>query len=232
MESIESDFVDEKEKEEDREQPMRAGRLAQAAMATLFLLGGAVDRMSAQTHETGAEKNGNKQEEVLKESKAEFPASFAAEKEATEKIFDECRSLRGAMDDEVKNVEKVFADKNATSMQMLEALSKLQGPYHKLEMTALKAQGVLSDVEMKELDKFESLSSGERRTFSGWSKKLFGEWKATEGELRKVGSVIGSREAEILKKNHDEFEKMKKDIDKMLDAPPAPLPTMGKKIEA
>ena len=64
MGSIESGFVDEK-KEEGSEQPMRAGRLARTAMATLLLLGGAVDRMAAQTQGAGVEKGGDRKEQVV-----------------------------------------------------------------------------------------------------------------------------------------------------------------------
>lgn len=208
----------------------RTGRLARTAMAALLLLAGAVDRISAQTQGTGAEKDGSKKEQISKEMK--FPTSLMMEKVATEKIFDECRKLREAMNNEVKNMENVFADKNATSMQMLDALSELQGPYHKLDMTALKASVVLSDAQMKEIDHLESLSAEEMRTFKNWSKPLFEEWQAIESEIRKVGNVIMEKESVMQKKGTEELEKIRKDIDNMFETPSVQPPPSEKNINA
>ncbi len=231
MESIERSFAE--AEEERKKQPLRAGRWARTAMATLLLLGGAMERIKAQ--EIGTEKKGEKTEQALKEQKAELPVSLAAEKEATEKIFDECRKLGRVMNSEIEKVDKVFADKNATSIQMYEALTKLGEAQHKFQMEVLKAQGVLSDAEMKMLKQMlkqlnELIPSGGHKVFRSWNRKFFEEWQKMMEEADKVESILGKRAEEAREKGTGELEKMKKDIDRMFELPKAPPPPLEKKI--
>jgi predicted unusual protein kinase regulating ubiquinone biosynthesis (AarF/ABC1/UbiB family) len=229
MKSIEKGFA-ETGKEETAEQPMRAGRWATAAMAAMLLVNGAADRLSAQTQSGSAEREGDKKEQVLKETKAEFPALLSADKEVVEKVFDECRKLRESLDEGVKDTEKVFADKNSTSMQMLEALGRLQRNKHDFDMATLGASGPLMGAEMKEIDKIELLTPEELRGFSAWHKKLFQEWKDMEEHARKIERMIIERESEAMKKSNEEMERMKRKIDKMFEEPETPPPPPEKKI--
>jgi len=201
-------------------QPSRTGQFAKVAMAIFLLFSSATERINAQNQNRDpVARGGDIKEQGLEDYKADFPTSLVKERTAVENIFDECRKLQKVASEEVKNLEKVFADKDVTSEKMREAAVKLLGISHELSMAWIKASSTLLDAQRKRLPLLESFSSKELKSFSIFTSRFSKEWTTIGEGIKEVEKVLSSKDAVMMEKNREELEKIEKELNDSLKKP-------------